>query len=113
MARGPEEDVDVGGVKMLAGDSVLVPLAMVGWDDKLTECPAEVRLDRPHCRHAGFGSGIHTCLGIHLARLEMITFYRVWARRIGHFGEVEKAPLRFRGGSVQALEALHLAWEPK
>lgn len=105
------EDTEVAGVTMRAGETVLVPLAMVGWDEKLTECPAEVRLDRPHCRHAAFGSGVHTCLGIHLARLEMITFYRVWARRIGHFGEVEKAPLRFRGGSVQALEALHLTWK--
>lgn len=107
------QDTEIGGVTMRAGDSVLVPLAMVGWDEKLTECPAEVRLDRPHCRHAAFGSGVHTCLGIHLARLEMIKFYQVWARRIGHFREVEGAPLRFRGGSVQALEALHLAWDAR
>ena len=113
VARYVTEDTVVGGLEMRAGDSVLVPLAMVGWDEKLTECPAEVRLDRPHCRHAAFGSGVHTCLGIHLARLEMITFYRVWARKIGHFRQVEGAPLRFRGGSVQALEELHLAWDPK
>lgn len=111
VARYVAEDTIVGGVAMEAGDMVLVPLTMVGWDEKLTERPDEVRLDRPHCRHAAFGSGVHTCLGIHLARLEMITFYRVWARRIGHFREVEAAPLRFRGGSVQALEALCLAWE--
>lgn len=104
------QNTEIAGVAMLAGDTVLVPLAMVGWDEKLTECPAEVRLDRPHCRHAAFGSGVHTCLGIHLARLEMITFYQVWARTIGHFREVEGEPLRFRGGSVQALEALHLEW---
>ncbi len=113
VARYVTEDTVVGGLEMRAGDSVLVPLAMVGWDEKLTECPAEVRLDRSHCRHAAFGSGVHTCLGIHLARLEMITFYRVWARQIGHFRQVEGAPLRFRGGSVQALEELHLAWETK
>ncbi len=107
------QDTVVGGVQFRAGDSVLVPLHVVGWDEKLTSCPAEVRLDRPHCRHAGFGSGIHTCLGIHLARLEMVTFYRTWAEQIGHFRIAEPGPLRFRGGSVQALEALHLEWEPK
>jgi len=93
------------------GDSILVPLAMVGWDEKLTECPADVRLDRPHCRHAGFGSGVHTCLGIHLARLEMTIFYRAWAKRIGHFRLANVAPALCRGGSVQALEALHLEWQ--
>ncbi|MDE2570838.1 MAG: cytochrome P450 [Sphingomonadales bacterium] len=107
------QDTQIAGVDVYAGDSVLVPLAMVGWDEKLTSCPAEVRLDRPHCRHAAFGSGIHTCLGIHLARMEMAVFYETWARKIGHFSQVEDEPLRFRGGSVQALEALHLKWEPK
>jgi cytochrome P450 len=105
------QDTEVGGVKFSAGESVLVPLHMVGWDEKLTSCPAEVRLDRPHCRHAAFGSGIHTCLGIHLARLEMTLFYETWARKIGHFRQADKGPLHYRGGSVQALDALHLEWD--
>lgn len=105
------QDTEIAGVKVYEGDSVLVPLHMVGWDEKLTECPAEVRLDRPHCRHAGFGSGIHTCLGIHLARLEMAVFYETWAKKIGHFRMREGQQLHFRGGSVQALEALHLEWD--
>jgi cytochrome P450 len=105
------QDTEIAGVQVYAGDSVLVPLHMVGWDEKLTACPAEVRLDRPHCRHAGFGSGIHTCLGIHLARLEMTVFYETWAKKIGHFRLNETQPLRFRGGSVQALEALQLEWD--
>lgn len=104
------KDTEIVGVQVYEGDSVLVPLHMVGWDEKLTECPAEVRIDRPHCRHAGFGSGIHTCLGIHLARLEMTVFYEIWARKIGHFRMREDQHLKFRGGSVQALEALCLEW---
>ncbi len=107
------QDTEIAGTRVYAGDSVLVPLHMVGWDEKLTKCPAEVRLDRPHCRHAAFGSGIHTCLGIHLARLEMTVFYETWARKIGHFRMTEGQMLHFRGGSVQALEALHLEWEPQ
>lgn len=107
------QDTEIEGVPVYAGDSVLVPLHMVGWDEKLTSCPAEVRLDRPNCRHAGFGSGIHTCLGLHLARLEMTIFYETWAKQIGHFRMTGDQRLRFRGGSVQALEALHLQWETK
>lgn len=105
------QDTEIAGVQVYAGDSVLVPLAMVGWDEKLTSCPAEVRLDRPHCRHAGFGSGIHTCLGIHLARLEMTVFYETWAKKVGHFRLREGQQLHFRGGSVQALETLYLEWD--
>lgn len=107
------QDTEIAGVPVYAGDSVLVPLHVVGWDESLTSCPAEVRLDRPHCRHAGFGSGVHTCLGIHLARLEMIVFYETWAKQIGHFRMTEGQSLKFRGGSVQALEALQLEWDQK
>lgn len=105
------QDTEIEGTKVYAGDSVLVPLHMVGWDEKLTDCPAEVRLDRPHCRHAGFGSGIHTCLGIHLARMEMVIFYETWAKKIGRFRLAPDQTLRYRGGSVQALEALQLEWD--
>lgn len=107
------QDTEIVGVQVYEGDSVLVPLHMVGWDEKLTESPAEVRIDRPHCRHAGFGSGIHTCLGIHLARLEMTLFYETWARKIGHFQMREDQHLKFRGGSVQALDSLYLEWPVK
>ena len=105
------QDTALDGVLLREGDSILVPMAMVGWDEKLTSCPAEVRLDRPHCRHAGFGSGIHTCLGLHLARMEMTIFYRAWAKRIGHFRVAAGAELRCRGGSVQALETLPIEWD--
>ena len=105
------QDTEIACVKVYTGDSVLVPLHMVGWDEKLTSCPADVRLDRPNCRHAGFGSGIHTCLGLHLARLEMTIFYETWARKIGHFRVADDQIMRFRGGSVQALEALQLEWD--
>lgn len=105
------EDIEVEGITLKAGESILAPLMFVGWDDKLASDPASVSVDRPHYRHAAFGSGIHTCLGIHLARMEMETFYRRWFARIGHFREdVSKPVPKMRGGSVAACETLHLVW---
>jgi cytochrome P450 len=105
-------DTELEGVHLSKGDSILVPLHMVGWDEKMTSDPETVTLERPTCKHAGFGSGIHTCLGIHLARLELAVFYRVWFATIGHFEEVETDQKhRTRGGSVQAMESLHLRWD--
>lgn len=104
------QDTELECVKLKAGESILVPLHMVGWDEKMTHCPEEVRLDRPTCRHAAFGSGIHTCLGIHLARMEMAVFYRTWLTKIGHFRQAEDQMDQYRGGSVQALEELRLSW---
>jgi cytochrome P450 len=105
------EDTVLEGVQLKAGDSILVPLHVVGLDPKLNPEPEKVSVDRPAYRHAGFGSGVHTCLGLHLARMELVIFYRVWFERIGHFRLADPdAKLTMRAGSVQAIESLPLAW---
>lgn len=105
------EDTMLEGAQLRAGDCILAPLPLVGWDEGLTEDPKTVSVERQFYRHAAFGSGIHTCLGLHLARMELIVFYRAWFARVGHFRQVAKGDETCRGGSVMALEHLHLAWE--
>ncbi|ALC12916.1 cytochrome P450 [Sphingopyxis sp. 113P3] len=104
------QDTELEGAQLKAGDCILAPLPLVGWDEALTEDPKTVSVERQFYRHAAFGSGIHTCLGLHLARMELIVFYRAWFARIGHFRQIEKGDETCRGGSVMALEHLHLAW---
>jgi cytochrome P450 len=105
------EDTDLEGAQLKAGDCILAPLPLVGWDEALNPDPETVSIERQFFRHAAFGSGIHTCLGLHLARMELIIFYRAWFSRIGHFRQVTKGDESCRGGSVMALENLHLAWD--
>lgn len=105
------EDTELEGIRLPAGDCILAPLPLVGWDEKLTEDPKTVSVERQFYRHAAFGSGIHTCLGLHLARMELIIFYRAWFGRVGHFRQITKGDESCRGGSVMALEHLHLAWD--
>ena len=40
-------------------------------DPETYENPTEVNLDRPQ-RHLGFGTGIHNCVGVRLARRELV-----------------------------------------
>ena len=103
-------DTELEGVKLFAGDCILAPLPLVGWDEGLNPDPKSVSVERQFYRHAAFGSGIHTCLGLHLARMELIVFYRAWFCRIGHIRQIERGDETCRGGSVMALEHLHLAW---
>jgi cytochrome P450 len=105
------EDTELEGARLRAGDCILAPLPLVGWDEGLNPDPATVSVERQFYRHAAFGSGIHTCLGLHLARMELIVFYRLWFAKIGHFRQIEQGDESCRGGSVMALEHLHLAWE--
>jgi cytochrome P450 len=105
------QDTELEGAQLKAGDCILAPLPLVGWDEGLNPDPATVSVERQFYRHAAFGSGIHTCLGLHLARMELTVFYRIWFARIGHFRQIEKGDESCRGGSVMALEHLHLAWD--
>lgn len=104
-------EAEIGGVKLHDGDMVLCALNLVGMDEHLNPDPDTVDFHRPRCRHAAFGNGVHTCLGIHLARLELKTFYRIWLERVGPFRLAADAPPQeTRGGSVFAQTALHLEW---
>lgn len=56
------------------GDSVILGWGPANHDPDAFEEPGEIRLDRRPNPHLAFGSGPHTCIGIHLARLEVRVF---------------------------------------
>lgn len=109
--RQVTEDTELAGIILRQGEMVSCALNLVGMDEKLNPDPHAVDFDRPRCRHAGFGNGVHTCLGIHLARLELKTFYRLWLEKVGLFRLAPDAPKpTTRGGSVLTQSSLHLEW---
>jgi cytochrome P450 len=65
------EDTDLGGVTIKAGDFVAVPFGSAGRDETRFDRPDEVDFDRTGVSHLQFGLGIHRCLGMHLARMEL------------------------------------------
>lgn len=69
--REPLRDVDVGGVTIPAGSSVLLAVASANHDERRYDRPDEWDLHRPAKPHLAFGTGRHQCLGMHLARLEL------------------------------------------
>lgn len=112
LPRQINEDTVLGGQKLSKGEKIICPLAMIGWEDKLNDDPMTVSVDRKHYRHAAFGSGIHTCVGLHLARMELHIFYETWFREIGQFKlATGKAQGAMRGGVVWAIEDLWLNWD--
>ncbi len=73
-------DSEIDGVKIAAGDSVILWNASANRDPEVFDRPEEFLIDRSPNRHIAFGSGIHTCLGIIMARAEMrLTFQRLLA----------------------------------
>lgn len=67
------------GVSGSWGSAASGEIVILGWgpanhDPRAFEAPGEIRLDRRPNPHVAFGSGPHTCIGIHLARLEVRVF---------------------------------------
>lgn len=68
--RFVRKDTEVDGVRLKAGDRIMVMVAAANMDPAANECPERMDLDRRPNRHLAFGTGIHFCLGLQLARIE-------------------------------------------
>lgn len=65
------KDTELAGVKIPAGAVVHVCLGAANRDPARWDNPDEFDPFRPMKPHLGFGYGPHTCLGMHVARMEM------------------------------------------
>ncbi|MEL7029484.1 MAG: cytochrome P450 [Pseudomonadota bacterium] len=73
-------DSDVGVIP--AGSRVAVLYASANWDETHYENADQFRIDRNPRDHVGWGHGVHTCAGMHLARLEMEALLRALVRHV-------------------------------
>ncbi|WP_222914741.1 cytochrome P450 [Natrinema sp. SYSU A 869] len=64
------EDVELNGQQIQAGDVVTLWLGAANRDPETFDAPEEFRPERHPNRHTAFGTGVHFCLGAHLARME-------------------------------------------
>lgn len=72
-------DVEMGGVIIRRGNTVLAAIASANRDDRKFVEPDRLDLARDPNPHVAFGDGIHYCLGHQLARMEAeIAFTRLW-----------------------------------
>jgi cytochrome P450 len=71
--RYATRDIDLGDASIMGGDPVTVSLAGANRDPDTFEDPDRFDVLRENARvHISFVPGPHTCLGMHLARLETI-----------------------------------------
>jgi cytochrome P450 len=84
-ARIAREDTEIGGQSVKAGEMVMVSFPSASRDGAEFEAPEEVRLDRSPNRHLAFGTGIHRCLGVNVARMELRVALEELLRRVPPF----------------------------
>jgi cytochrome P450 len=70
MQREAREPVTINGMTIPAGQRVWIMLGAANRDPAIFPDPDRLDVTRPLRRQIAFGSGIHFCPGLHLARLE-------------------------------------------
>ncbi len=68
--RATMTEVEIGGITLPAGESVVQLLGAANRDPAQYPDPDRLDIGRQNIRPMSFGGGIHHCLGAQLARLE-------------------------------------------
>jgi cytochrome P450 len=113
--RSVVSDVELGGVRLPAGSTLVLAWPAANRDHDSFERPDEIDLDRPNPRqHVGFGWGIHLCVGAPLARIEAkVAFEQLLARTTSFRIDPAAAALHHhRSLMVRRLVELPLLLEP-
>jgi cytochrome P450 len=106
-----KEDVDFHGVPMKRGDILWLGLATANHDPKKFADPRTFDIDREHINHhLAFGAGPHRCLGMHLARHELVIALTEWHKRIPDYELASDEQLYERGAQL-SINQLPLRWD--
>ncbi|WP_445169137.1 cytochrome P450 [Mycolicibacterium sp. Dal123E01] len=81
-SRWATADIDIAGTRIPAGSAVFLVWAAANRDPRRFENPDRFDPLREDNEHLGFGSGIHTCFGGPLARLEINVALEIFLRRV-------------------------------
>jgi cytochrome P450 len=97
------------GQALVPGDIVLMLIGAAGRDDEQYDDPDAVDFTRLAAnRHIAFGSGIHRCLGSHIARLELRVALEEIHKRIPTYRADPDRPPQRTLGQMRGTKELHL-----
>lgn len=109
ITRYATRDTVLRGNKIAAGDRIILLLPAGNLDAAVFPDPCAVDLER-QTPMLTFGTGIHRCLGSHLARVEMRVVLTQWLARVPEFTLDQAHPVRSYAGMVYGIEELALTW---
>jgi cytochrome P450 len=106
-------DVDLSGVTVPAGATVIPMIYSANRDEALIDQPDRFDITRKPVSHLSFGHGVHHCVGAPLARLELLVAYQTLCCRLPELRPAlaDPAALRWKTGlSTVGLLELPVTW---
>ncbi len=83
--RTIHQDITIAGTPMKAGQRVVGLIACGNRDERVFDNAQEFIWDRPIERHIAFGLGLHHCMGLHIARLQIRVAVEEFLKRVTNY----------------------------
>ncbi len=115
LSRVTTAPVTLGGTPLPEGAHLLILFASANDDETVFECPRQFDAGRINIRKSvTFGAGVHLCLGIALARMQLLVAARLTAKRMKHISlAIPVEDIRYiPNAALLAVECLPLAFVP-
>ena len=116
LSRVTTESVTLGDTPLPEGAHLLILFASANDDEEVFGCPRQFDSSRTNIRKSlTFGAGVHLCLGIALARMQLLVAARQTARRLGDLNlAIPIEDIRYLpNAALLAMESLPLLFTPK
>ena len=84
-SRVATQDTKVEDYDVPSGARVLMLWASANRDERKWTDPERFDVTRRNADHMGFGHGIHSCVGMHLAKMEITALFRALLARVSRF----------------------------
>lgn len=108
--RTAVEEVELGGQTIPAGDSLMLLFPSGARDESKLDAPEKFDITRKNERNMAFGFGPHSCLGQHLAKMELEAFFRELLPRIKSI-ELDGEPTYMASNMVTGPKTLPIKFE--
>lgn len=111
--RFSTEDTELEGVKIPARSVIGVCIGSANRDERRWERSEEFDIFRKHVPHISFAAGEHTCLGLHLARLETRVALECLLNRLTNIQLVTDDDPHIHGQPFRSPTALPVTFDAK
>lgn len=102
---------DIEGVELPESARVLLLYGSANRDERKWDDPETFHIKRRTTEHLGFGRGVHSCAGMHLARLEIESLLHAFIARVRSFTIGE--PVWALNNTLRGLSSLPMYLEPR
>jgi cytochrome P450 len=111
LARKASREVVLSGVTIPKDAAASLVISSANRDGTVFEEPDRFNIDRPLRSAASFGYGVHMCIGMAVARLEIEAAVNMLLDLPGLRLDPDFPPPQIRGMQFRGAEAIHIRWD--